>query len=521
MTHRLCCVFPIVAAALFSVAPATASTPPGADELATHGAWSVFRYPRDPWGKCYVGSEPIRSQGAHRIMVDVGAADISIVRRAGHGYRQRGDIVHQGTVIVGTRSFPYLFEPFSSSDEGHGEISDDRMVQAMHAAEAEAAEAELLVRGESWRGVEVTDAFSLRGFTAAYQAASGRICKARTPPAETRSAVELLSVNVEGAGRTLGGWYAEVRLTGPFFRKGERETLVIRAIPRDVRERFGGYWFINAGLEFFRGDALIGRESFHFHTDLADVCVSPESGRLEIVVTSSTGGSGGRVDSYFLFYDPRTRRVVAMERGSHGDEIYEEMHELEDGRFVPAWCVFRRHLASVESFAREIMKETFFTRHHYGTFKNDEAVRMIEMTEVFRRDPTLPDGEHVGYTDDVFSGYLDRILRSGPDSPLQFQRLDSSEFSVVDMRHTGYSFRDAFQMVFVKEAGDDLWTPIYHAGPDNRLERYKLAEVSGFLDEETLRMHVCVWECDPWEWGEFADVNFNLRMFEGVVDDSE
>ena len=85
------------------------------------------------------------------------------------------------------------------------------------------------------------------------------------------------------------------------------------------------------------------------------------------------------------------------------------------------------------------------------------------------------------------------------------------------MKHSGYSFRDAFQMMFVKEVGRDLWTPMYHAGPDNVLERYKLAEVPGFVDEETLRMYMCIEDCVPWGWGRYAHVNLNLRTFEGVV----
>ena len=297
-------------------ASASVSAPAGANEVASYGAWSVFQYPSDPWGKYYVGSEPIRSEGAARLLVDIGADDISLIRRPGQGYRQRGgDEVPQGTITVGSQSFPFWYEPFTDPYERpEQEHSDEHMVQLMKSSEAESSEAELLVRGESWRGPHVTDAFSLRGFTAAHDAAGGRICKARQPPAGTRSVVDLSSVIVERSKSSSEDWHTEIRLLGPFFGKGEREALVIRAIPLDDDERFGGFSFIDARLDFFRGETLIGREAFHYYTDLAEICVSPDSGRLEIIFTSSTGGSSGWTDSYFLFF--RTLHRAGRDRGS-------------------------------------------------------------------------------------------------------------------------------------------------------------------------------------------------------------
>ena len=169
-----------------------------------------------------------------------------------------------------------------------------------------------------------------------------------------------------------------------------------------------------------------------------------------------------------------------MDRGSHGEEIYDEIEWVDNGTFVPSWCPYREYVASVESFARSIMK-------------------------------TFPSWRDPGHADDIFSAYLDLIVRMGPDSPLYFERFDTSGFSVVDMRHSGYGYRDAFQTIFVKAAGDALWTPIYHADPNDTGESSKLAEVYGFVDEDTLRMHMCVKECIPSEWGEWEDVDFDLR----------
>ena len=517
-------IVPFVAAMLAGLAhvSVSASVPPGADELVSHGAWSVFQYPLDPWRKCYIGTEPTRTEGAAWLVVDVAASDITLIRRPGQKYRQwGGDEVPQGVVSVGSQSFPYLFAPFSQSDERHDGVSDARMIELMKASEAEAAEAALAVQGESWRGGQVTDAFSLQGFAAAHEAASGRACKAGPPAMGKRRVVDLSYVDVEPTMTASGDWYTEVRLLGPFFERGDRETLVIRAIPRDKRDRFGGLSFVDARLDFFRGESLIGREAYHLYTDLANVCVSPESGRLEITLTSSSGGSAGWTDSYILFYDPHTARVVSVDRGAHGEEIYDEIEGVESGTFVPPWCPFRTYRSSVESFARQIMDESFPTglgvRRERINAVDSEEIDKNDEARTLRRALRTRDGGRVGYADDIFSSYLDVIAQSGPDSPLQFERFDTPEFSVVAMEHSGYSFRDAFQMVFVKDAAGEIWMPIYHAGPDNSLGRYKLAEVSGFVDEETLRIHMCIDECVPWEWGEYADVNFNLRTFEGVI----
>ena len=172
--------------------------------------------------------------------------------------------------------------------------------------------------------------------------------------------------------------------------------------------------------------------------------------------------------------------IATVHRGSHGEEIYDEIAWVDAGSFVPSWCPYREHVASVESFAQSMMK-------------------------------ALPSWRDLEFADDIFSAYLDLIVRLGPDSPLRFERFDTSELSIVDVRHSGYSFRDAFQTIFVKEADDALWTPIYHADSNDSADSSKLAEVYGFVDEDTLRMHVCVEECVPWEWGQWEDVDFDLR----------
>ena len=510
---------PFLAAVLAGlvVASVSAAVPPGADQMASHGAWSVFQYPRDPWRKCYIGTKPVRSEGAAWLILDVAAGDIALVRKPGEGYmRLGGDDVPQGVVRVGSERFPYLLAPFSHFDRRHGDLADARVIELMKASETAAAETELAVQGESWRGGQVTDAFSLRGFAAAHEAANGRACEIRQRFAGERSEIELSYIHVEPAETASGDWHAEVQLLGPIFARGEREELVIRAIPRDKDDRFGGGSFVNARLDFFRGKTLIGREIFHLYTDIADVCVSPETGRLEIIVTSTAGGSAGLAHSYFLYYDPRTGMVASQARGTHGEEIYEEIEEVESGSFVPRWCPFRAYMSRMEQFSREIMKESFFAAFGESFEKADEIER-IENAMILGRGSRTPNGRPVGFADDIFSSFLGLIQQSGPDSPLRSERFDTSQYSVVVMEHSGYSYRDAFQMIFAKASASDLWMPLYHAGPGNSLERYKLAEVYGFVDKETLRIRLCIDECLPWEWGEYADVDFNFRTFEADI----
>ena len=384
----------------------SAAVPPGADELASHGAWSVFQYPLDPWRKCYMGSEPVRSEGATWLILDVAADDITLARKPGEGYRRAGgDDVPQGIVSVGSKSFPYLIAPFSHWREQHDRTSDARVVELMKTAEAALPEAEIKVRGESWRGGQVTDAFSLWGFAAAHEAANGRVCKPRQPPGGKRRAVELSYIDVEPTEKASGGWYTEVRLLGPFFAKGELEALAIKAIPRDKEDRFHGLSFVNARLDFLRGGSLIGREVFHLYTDLANVCMSPETGRLEIVVTSTPGGSAGVTHSYFLFYDPSTGRVVSQVRGTHGDEIFEQIERVESSSFLPPWCPFRGYRSRIEKFSREIMGESFFAV--FGErLENVDEIEKLARASFLGRHLRAPDGRPVEFADDIFSSYL-------------------------------------------------------------------------------------------------------------------
>ncbi len=494
---------------------ASAAVPPGADELASHGVWSVFQYPLDPRRKCYIGSEPVRSAGATWLMLDVAAGELTLVRNPGEGYRRSGsDDVPQGVVSVGSQSFRYLLAPFSHWKE-QDRPSDARVVEFMKTAKAAKPEAEMEVRGESWRGGQVTDAFSLRGFAAAHEAANGGACKARQPPAGQRGAIELSYIDVEPTEKASGDWYTEVRLLGPFFARGQQEALVIRAIPRDKGDRFHGLSFVNGQLDFSRDGSLIGREVFYLYTNLADVCMSPETGRLEIIVTSTPGGSAGLIHSYFLFYDPSTGRVMSRVRGTHGEEVYEEIKRVESGSFVPRWCPFRSYRYRMEEFSQEIMKESFFGMVGERLETVDELEKLARANFLGRHLRT-PDGRSVEFADDIFSSYLSLIEQSGPDSLLRSARFDTSEYSVVVLEHSGYSYRDAFQMIFVKAATGDLWTPVYHAGPGNSLKRYKLAEVYGFVDEETQRIRLCTRKCLPWGWGEYAEVSFNFRTFESA-----
>ena len=146
--------------------PADAQEP---QTLGTYRDWSAFTYQDGGTRVCYMGSEPMDSQGAYDQRGDIwtlvthrspgGSRDVvSII--AGYNYEEDAPV----TVTVGNKSFSL----FSGGDTAWTYTdSDDRdLVAAMKAG------VDMTVSGKSWRGTQTTDTFSLLGFTAAYEAIS-------------------------------------------------------------------------------------------------------------------------------------------------------------------------------------------------------------------------------------------------------------------------------------------------------------------------------------------------------------
>ena len=494
------------------------ATPDGAEELGTFDSWAVFQYPRDPWHKCYVGGVAfgLADHGNARLLVDVGAGEVSITREPGFGYASPDEGPDKFSVTVGSQSFSYLYEPFSSSTMGADEVSGDDMIQVMKGSEAANSSAEVIVQGETWRSTRTSDTFTLQGFTTAHDAAMTSLCHSRRTAGETGNPVMASMSSAERPAEHEGRPYAKWRLTGPFFETGTTEELMLTATPMEDGEESVGIiagYLENANLAYYRDGLLIGSDWLGWLVRLAEICVSPESGRLELILTSTAGGSSGWTDSYFVFYEPHTGRMASAWRGLHGEEIYDQLPGVEEGTFVPPLCPFRRRGAAVESFAQELLSAAFFNGFDWGP---GQLYEPDKPDELYKLEGAALIPFNRAFRDDVLSGYLRLIREAGPDSPLIYQRFDSIKFSVVTAAYSGYG-RDAFQMIFVKAVDDDWWRPIYHAGRDNELERAKLAQVRGFVNEQTLRIYMCVRSCVRWEHGQYGEVNLNLRTLKAAM----
>ncbi|MBL6933575.1 MAG: invasion associated locus B family protein [Rhodospirillales bacterium] len=137
------------------------------------GDWSAFAVKLEGKPVCYMGSEPTKSEGKYTQRGDVvflvthRPADkaIGVINfQTGYTFKEGSD----ATLIIGDKSFA-LF-----TDEGDGWARDAKTDEAIIQAMIKGSQ--MVVKGVSSRGTQTTDTFSLKGFTAAYKAAS-KACK--------------------------------------------------------------------------------------------------------------------------------------------------------------------------------------------------------------------------------------------------------------------------------------------------------------------------------------------------------
>lgn len=157
-----------IAAALWLLAaPAFAQTP---EHLGKHRDWDAFTFIEDGNIACYIASRPTKEEGQYSARGDV---YLLVTHRTGDstrdvvsivtGYTYKEDSVTEAQVGSST------FSLFTVGDTAfsRNEQDDQRLVAAMKAG------IEMTIRGTSARGTETLDTYSLRGFTAAYNAATG------------------------------------------------------------------------------------------------------------------------------------------------------------------------------------------------------------------------------------------------------------------------------------------------------------------------------------------------------------
>ncbi len=157
------------AAALFGVLAFTAvlgTIPAHAEFLGTFGDWEAHWNAEGAAKVCYAATTPTKSAGNYTkrgkifLLVSHRPADKTlgfVSLEAGYTYKQDGNITAQ----IGGTSYPM----FASGDMAFA-FEDKPLVQGMIRG------ADLTIVGYSARGTKTTDTFSLKGFTAAYNAAS-------------------------------------------------------------------------------------------------------------------------------------------------------------------------------------------------------------------------------------------------------------------------------------------------------------------------------------------------------------
>lgn len=160
-------VFRIVfAAALSSTAVAVAFAADKQTFLGQHGDWYAYRLNEDGARTCYMVSKPVRTKGKFKKRGEVvafithrpkeGERDV-INFQAGFTYKASSTV----TAKIGDRSFSL----FTSKDTAwsRSPADDKALIAAMIKGSS------LDVSGTSSRGGQITDTYSLRGFSAAYK----------------------------------------------------------------------------------------------------------------------------------------------------------------------------------------------------------------------------------------------------------------------------------------------------------------------------------------------------------------
>ncbi|MFQ5764840.1 MAG: invasion associated locus B family protein [Rhodospirillales bacterium] len=154
----------LLAAFAIWLAPAP---PAGADLIGSHGDWEAYKETEGGKPVCYIGSEPKKAQGKYTrrgetyVLITHRPAEKSsgvVSVKAGYTYRKGSEV----DITLGAETFK-LF-----TDKGHAFAYDEKTDAAL--VKAMIRGATMVVKGTSSRGTLTTDTYSLKGFTAAYEA---------------------------------------------------------------------------------------------------------------------------------------------------------------------------------------------------------------------------------------------------------------------------------------------------------------------------------------------------------------
>ena len=365
--------------------------------------------------------------------------------------------------------------PFASMDFG-----DSSVVDYMRARET--ATGEIVLKRNDTDSTSV-GVFSLRGFTAAYNA----IEKQCTNPPTKRASPQSISVSdisvVDGSPP-----YAEFSVTGPFFQNQRSDRIKIRVVQSESATD-EGFWnladidprsFFSYGgvrLEVYHEGALVFAESYNRLVDLQRACLDPDSGRLKIVIRWWSGGASSPGYTMVLYDDP-SEGIVSELVAKHEGGV--TLFHCSDGESSWQWD---RHFLPCQCVGRATNTD------YYSVI--DDVVREIDRYNIDRPGDVRIDT-------DAFSALVSRISRLEPftrwdgDSSLDLQRFESSKFTVALI--TYYDHANVYnnvQTTFVRRRTDDFWVPVHGA------HTFYAVEIHGFVDEEKLDISMCD-DCSRW-----------------------
>lgn len=161
----------MIAAVTLAIFPVFAAEPPAKGEglIEVSGDWSAFAVMEGGKPVCYVGSEPQKAEGNYKkrgdtfILITHRPAEKAIgvfSLNAGYTYKPGSEV----EAVIGGLSLRLFTD--GSYAWAYDAKADAALVKAMKGGKS------LVVKGTSSRGTETTDTYSLKGFTAAYFAAS-------------------------------------------------------------------------------------------------------------------------------------------------------------------------------------------------------------------------------------------------------------------------------------------------------------------------------------------------------------
>lgn len=163
----------IIAALIFSVGAAQAQQAPR--QIGEYDDWTAYTYKENNKNVCYMASTPKRDEGKYTKRGDIyivinhrpGEKSFDVFNVvAGYDYKKDSKV----TVKIGKEIFRNFF---TDQDKAWtlSEADDRALVKAMMRGER------LIIEGQSARGTQTKDTYSLKGFTRAYKAISAKCGK--------------------------------------------------------------------------------------------------------------------------------------------------------------------------------------------------------------------------------------------------------------------------------------------------------------------------------------------------------